>query len=110
MKKMMKKVMMLAGLFVSSSLFAGSDDFKVKGVGISTSSGTIFLDVTKYHSQSSCSDKNSFRFKTNHPLYQDIYATLLTAKATDSTVTIAFTDDASLCVYNSPQILSVYLK
>ncbi|MCH2041055.1 MAG: hypothetical protein MK185_10520 [Saccharospirillaceae bacterium] len=105
----MKNFILLASMLLPSLSLAGSDDFTVKGLGISTSN-TIFLDVNESHSQSECSNKNSFRFKTAHPLYKEIYATLLTAKATRSEVRIAFSDSVSDCVYNSPQILSVYIK
>ena len=105
----MKKLMILSGLLVSNLSLAAQSDFTVQGVGISDFSKTIFLDVNESHSKSSCSDKNSFRFKTEHPLYKEVYATLLTAKTTKRTVTIAFTEKAEDCVYSSPQInLSVY--
>lgn len=106
----MRNFILFASLLLPSLSLAASGDFTVKGLGISHFSKTIFLDVHESHSKSECSDKNSFRFKTSHNLYKEIYATLLTAKATGSKVNIAFSDNMSNCLYNSPQILSVYIK
>jgi hypothetical protein len=107
---LLKFIIILSLVFTFSLSHAGNGSFTVKFVGISATSNTIFFDVNESHTYSECTDKNSFRFETSHPLYKEVYATLLTALATQMTVNLAFTDSSSECLYNAPKILSVYIK
>ncbi len=107
----MYKLLFLSCITLASAIsHAGQDWFSAKGLGISAGSGTIFLDVNESHDQSECTDKNSFRFKVSNPLYREVYATLLADQVTKKSILIAFSDEASLCLYNAPVIYSVYLK
>ncbi len=99
-------------LFLTPVTYAGSGDFTIKSIGISEWSNTLFIDVNESHIQSECSDKNSFRYIINkeNSLYREIYSGLLAAKSSKSTVSIAFTDSAADCRYNSPQIASISIQ
>ena len=109
----MKNIVLLITLSLLSMATLASTgviNATVKGLGISSSSGTIYLDINESQTSASCTDKDSFRFKVSNPLYKEVYATLLTAKVANKTVTIAYSNDESMCHYNSPQIYSVYIK
>ena len=106
---MNKIIILLTITLVSVFSEAATKDFTIAGLGISTSSNTIFLDVEQNHGHATCSDQNSFRLSTSSPLYKEIYATLLAAKAANKTVSIGF-GDSDNCLYNSPIIGSVYIK
>jgi hypothetical protein len=109
---MLQKIIITLFLLFSFSLsYAGSGSFTVRHVGISSTTNTVFFDVNEAHDDSECSDKNTFRFEVGQStLYKEVYATLLTAFVAKKTITIVFSDSLSECIYNAPQISSVFIR
>jgi uncharacterized ion transporter superfamily protein YfcC len=108
----MKVILAVMMVVLSFGATAGKYDFTIKSLGISEGSYTLFIDTNETHTLSECSEKSSFRYVINKEssLYREIYSGIMAAQMADKTVEIAFTDAATDCLYNSPQILSISIK
>ncbi len=95
----------LIGLFIS--LFsvtssAGSGRYTIESVGVSESSGTIYLKVSPNIPDTTCDRKSEVRVELQSSTFADkVYSAALTAKVANLEVALTYTDT---CLFNGPTL------
>lgn len=107
----MKSLVVFFALFVvSTSASADAADFTIKGVGVSNTSESIFINVNEEVPSTSCSKTKTFRLRKADAenTFEEILSLTIAAKATGSTVSIGY--DESSCYAGGTILKYVYLR
>lgn len=106
----MKKLIVLTilSLLPLAAQAAPKADFTIKGLGISHSSGSIFINVNEVIESTSCEDKKKLRIPNDSPVFKEMWSMLLTAQAIGQSINVSYRE--ADCLSGSSIINYLYLR